>query len=272
MSEAVLTEAASTQVTGTDPTTRTLDVKSQVSAEEWAVRQDLAAAYRLVAHYGWDDMVFTHLSARVPGSEEHFLLNPFGYLFNEVTASNLVKIDTEGHVVLDHGHQVNAAGFTIHSAVHMARHDANAVMHLHTDAGVAVSSMASGLLPLNQHAYFVYNDLAYHEWEGVALDLDERERLVGDLGSKKLMMLRNHGTLALGSSIASCFLSMYYLERACTMQIGALAGGTPHMAQQKGVDAMQAMLAKGDIWQSLAKSAWPALRRQADRLDPGYAD
>ena len=171
-------------------------IKNQVSAEEWAVRQDLAAAYRLVAHYGWDDMVFTHLSARVPGPHDHFLLNPYGYQFSEVTASNLVKVDLDGNLVLDNGFEVNAAGFTIHSAVHMARHDALAVMHVHTDAGVAVASMQEGLMPLTQHAMFVYHDLAYHDWEGVALDLfgDEQhpgsvERLISSLAPHDALVL-----------------------------------------------------------------------------------
>lgn len=246
-------------------------IAEQVSAEEWQVRQDLAAAYRLVAHYGWDDMVFTHLSARVPGPEDHFLLNPFGFLFTEVTASNLVKVDVEGNVQLDNGHEVNAAGFTIHSAVHMSRDDAHAVMHVHTDGGVAVSSMACGFLPLNQHALFVYHDLAYHEWEGVALNLEERERLIADLGEKHLMMLRNHGTLTLGDSVASCFLRMYYLERACQIQVNALAGGEPHMPQQQAIDMMQGTFNNPASWEGLAATAWPALRRLADRLDPSYA-
>ena len=207
------------------------EIRNRISSEEWTVRQDLAAAYRLIAHYGWDDMVFTHLSARVPGPDDHFLLNPYGYQFSEVTASNLVKVDLGGNIVLDNGFEVNAAGFTIHSAVHMARHDALAVMHVHTDAGVAVSSMREGLQPLSQHAMFVYHDLAYHDWEGVALDLDERERVVADLGTKNVMLLRNHGTLALGESVASCFLRLYYLERACKIQLGIM-NGTPNMQRQ----------------------------------------
>lgn len=247
-------------------------VQSQVSAEEWRVRQELAATYRLVAHYGWDDMVFTHLSARVPGPDEHFLLNPFGFMFDEVTASNLVKIDIDGNVVLDTGYEVNAAGFTIHGAVHMARPDAHAVMHLHTDGGVAVSGMDCGFLPLNQHALFVYHDVAYHDWEGVALDLDERERLIADLGTHHLMMLRNHGTLALGGSVASCFLRMYYFERACQIQVNTLAGGKPHMPPAKATDMMQTTFNNPDAWESISATAWPALRRLADRLDPSYAE
>ncbi|MEM7100233.1 MAG: class II aldolase/adducin family protein [Pseudomonadota bacterium] len=245
-------------------------VREQVSPQEWQTRQDLAAAYRMVAHYGWDDMVFTHLSARVPGPDEHFLLNPFGFLFNEVTASNLVKVDIEGNIVLDNGHQVNAAGFTIHSAVHMARADANAVMHLHTDAGVAVSSTKAGLLPLNQHAMFVYHDTVYHEWEGVALDLDERERLVNDLGEHHLMILRNHGTLAIGGSIASCFMRLYYLERACSIQASATAQGDLHQPTDQAIEMMRRTFHNPNSWESIAATAWPAIRRQADRLDPSY--
>ncbi len=245
-------------------------VRDQVSEEEWQVREDLAAAYRIVDHYGWSDMVFTHLSARVPGPDEHFLLNPFGYLFNEVTASNLVKIDVAGNVVLDTGHAVNTAGFTIHSAVHMCRPDAHAVMHLHTDAGVAVASTKAGFLPLNQHAMFVYNDIAYHDWEGVALDLDERERLVADLGEHHLMILRNHGTLALGGSVASCFLRLYYLERACQIQVKAASCGELQMPNESAIEMMKATFGNAAAWQSVGMTAWPALRRLADRLDPSY--
>ena len=245
-------------------------IKSQVSKEEWKTREDLAAAYRLVANYGWDDMVFTHLSARVPGPDEHFLLNPFGILFEEVSASSLVKIDLDGATVLENGYEVNAAGFTIHSAIHGARQDAQAVMHLHTDSGVAVSSMEEGFLPLNQHAMFVYHDLAYHDWEGVALNLDERERLVADLGQKNLMMLRNHGTLAVGGSIASCFMRLYFFERACTIQAKAM-NGTPKMPNKDAISMMKDTFNNPDSWESIATTAWPAMKRLADRLDPSYA-
>ena len=247
------------------------DIKSQVSEEEWKTREDLAAAYRLVANYGWDDMVFTHLSARVPGPDEHFLLNPFGVLFEEVTASSLVKIDLDGTVVLDNGYQVNAAGFTIHSAIHGAREDAQAVMHLHTDAGVAVSCMKEGFLPLNQHAMFVYHDVAYHDWEGVALNLDERERLIADIQDKHLMMLRNHGTLAVGSSIASCFMRLYYLERACSIQLKAMNGNlqTPN---QEAISMMKETFNNPNAWEGLAATAWPAMIRLAQRLDPNFTN
>ena len=247
------------------------DIKSQVSEDEWKTREDLAAAYRLVANYGWDDMVFTHLSARVPGPDEHFLLNPFGVLFEEVTASSLVKIDLDGAVVLDNGYQVNAAGFTIHSAIHGAREDAQAVMHLHTDAGVAVSCMKEGFLPLNQHAMFVYHDVAYHDWEGVALNLDERERLIADIQDKHLMMLRNHGTLAVGSSIASCFMRLYYLERACSIQLKAMNGNlqTPN---QEAISMMKETFNNPNAWEGLAATAWPAMIRLAQRLDPNFTN
>ena len=247
------------------------DVKSQVTNEEWSLREDLAAAYRLVANYGWDDMVFTHLSARVPGPEEHFLLNPFGILFEEVTASSLVKIDLNGEIVLDNGYQVNAAGFTIHSAIHGAREDAQAVMHLHTDAGVAVSCMEEGFLPLNQHAMFVYHDVAYHDWEGVALNLDERERLIADIQDKHLMMLRNHGTLAVGSSIASCFMRLYYLERACSIQLKAMNGNL-QMPNQEAISMMKETFNNPNAWEGLAATAWPAMIRLAQRLDPNFTN
>ena len=245
------------------------DIKSRVSEEEWKTREDLAAAYRLVAHYGWDDMVFTHLSARVPGPDEHFLLNPFGVLFEEVTASSLVKIDLDGAVVLDNGYQVNAAGFTIHSAIHGAREDAQAVMHLHTDAGVAVSCMKEGFLPLNQHAMFVYHDVAYHDWEGVALNLDERERLIADIEDKHLMMLRNHGTLAVGGSIASCFMRLYYLERACSIQLKAM-NGELQMPNEKAISMMKDTFNNPNAWEGIAATAWPAMIRLVQRLDTNF--
>ena len=200
-------------------------LKGKVSEEEWKIRVDLAAAYRLVAYYGWDDLIFTHLSARIPGPEHHFLLNPYNLMFEEVTASSLVKVDTNGNAVEPTPFITNPAGFTIHSAIHMAREDAHAVMHLHTPQGQAVSAHADGLLPLTQTAMLIRDDTAFHDYEGVAVDLDERERLVEHLGSKNLMILRNHGTLAVGPSVGECFVRLYYMERACQAQIMALSAG-----------------------------------------------
>jgi len=245
-------------------------VKDKVSAEEWAIREDLAATYRLVAMHGWDDMIFTHISARVPGPEHHFLINPYGLLFEEITASSLVKIDVDGNKVMDSPFPVNAAGFTIHSALHMHREDAGCVIHLHTTDGVAVSAQKDGLLPLDQHAMMVTGDLAYHDYEGIALDLDERDRLVVDLGQKNAMLLRNHGTLAMGKNCADAFLRMYYLERACSMQVRALSGNVAPNWPNQGVPektAGQGAMAFNGLVGALA---WPALRRKCDRVDPGY--
>ncbi|MEM9742516.1 MAG: class II aldolase/adducin family protein [Pseudomonadota bacterium] len=244
-------------------------VREQVSAEEWQVRVDLAALYRLVAMQGWDDLVFTHLSARVPGPDHHFLLNPYGMMFEEVTASSLVKVDADGNKVMNSPYDINPAGFTIHSAVHMAREDAMFVMHLHTDDGCAVSAQACGLLPITQHAMQL-GELAYHDYEGIALDHDERERIIADLGTKQFMLLRNHGTLTVGHNAESCYLAMYYLERACTMQIKAMAGGTElNMAPQgSAAKAAQqsAILFQGDI----KGLAWEPLLRKLDRQDPSF--
>lgn len=189
-------------------------MQEQVSAEEWALRVDLAAAYRLVALYGWDDLIFTHLSARVPGPEHHFLINPYTHMFEEITASSLVKIDVDGNKVMETPAPVNRAGFVIHSAIHNAREDAVAVLHLHTPYGQAVSAMAEGLMPHTQTAMIAHHDIAYHDFEGIATDLEERERLVEDLGTKNAMILRNHGTLTVGATVAEAFLRMYFLERA----------------------------------------------------------
>jgi ribulose-5-phosphate 4-epimerase/fuculose-1-phosphate aldolase len=194
---------------------------------EWQARCDLAALYRLVAHFRMTDLIYTHISARVPGPEHHFLINRYGVLFHEMRATDLVKIDLDGNV-LDEGaatRKVNAAGFTIHSAIHMARHDLQCVVHTHTSAGIAVSAQKHGLLPISQHALKFYGHLAYHEYEGVALELDERERLVRDLGEHKAMILRNHGLLVAGRSIPEAFNMIYYLERACQAQVAALSGG-----------------------------------------------
>ncbi|WP_428483374.1 class II aldolase/adducin family protein [Rhodopila sp.] len=199
-----------------------------VSDAEWQIRCDLAALYRLIAHHRWTDFIYTHISARVPGPQHHFLINKYGVHFQHMRASDLVKIDLDGNVVEAgdvSSRQVNAAGFTIHSAIHMAREDLICVAHTHTPAGIAVSAQKDGLLPLSQHAMKFYGRIAYHGYEGIALDLDERERLVADLGQHKAMILRNHGLLVGGTSIAEAFLNIYMLERACAAQVDALSGG-----------------------------------------------
>ena len=244
-------------------------IKTSVSAEEWQVRVDLACLYRLVAHHGWDDFLFTHLSARVPGPEHHFLLNPFGMTFDEVTASSLVKVDKDGNKVADSEYDINPAGFTIHSAVHMARPDAQCVMHLHTDDGVAVASQEHGLLPITQHAMQV-GEIAYHDYEGVALDLDERERIVADLGDKQFMILRNHGTLTVGGSCADAWLAMYYLERACTMQIRTLSGGAIANPAPQGSPEKAAAQSEVLFDGTVGPLAWQALMRKMRRLYPDF--
>jgi len=251
----------------------TVQAKSAASArysqEEWEVRVQLAASYRLVAHYKWDDMIFTHLSARVPGPEHHFLINPYGLMFDEITASSLVKVDQDGQVVEDNGYSFNPAGFTIHSAIHMAREDALSVMHLHAAAGAAVSAQADGLLPLSQTAMLVYSRMAYHEYEGVALDLSERERLIRDIGDKDVMLLRNHGTLAVGRTVPEAFILTYFLMRACEIQVQAQAGGKMHMPSQQAIDTT---LEQSKELSYAAELAWPGLMRMLDREDPSYKE
>jgi ribulose-5-phosphate 4-epimerase/fuculose-1-phosphate aldolase len=249
------------------------DVKplhGKVSPEEWEQRVNLAALYRLVAMYGWDDLVFTHISARVPGPEHHFLINPYGLMFEEITASSLVKIDVDGNKIDDTIFPVNQAGFTIHSALHMNRDDAHCVIHLHTTDGVAVASQPDGLLPMAQHAMIVHDDISYHDYEGVALDLDERDRLVADIGNKHLMILRNHGTLAVGNSCADAFIRMFYLERACSMQVRALSGGLGWNKTNQGVAEKTAKQGEVGFAMGMGELAWPALLRKLDRMDPSY--
>ncbi len=246
------------------------NVQDMVSAEEWQLRVDLAATYRLVAMYGWDDMIFTHISVRVPGPEHHFLINPYGMLFEEITASSLVKIDLEGNIVMDSPYFVNPAGFTIHSAIHSAREDAQCVLHLHTDDGMAVASQEEGLMPLSQMAMLVRSHLAYHDYEGVALDLDERERLVADIGDSKVMLLRNHGTLAVGETCGLAFMAIYFLERACTAQVRTLSG-TPNMPSAEAIETVNGQSAS--LFQpGVDALAWPALLRKLDRMDPSFRD
>lgn len=200
-------------------------LKGQVSDAEWQIRCDLAACYRLVARYGWSDLIFTHISARLPGDEHHFLINPYGLMFDEITASSLIKIDAAGNKLHETPFPVNTAGFIIHSAVHAARHDVMCVLHTHTRAGVAVSAQAGGVLPISQQSTFVLASLGYHGYEGVAIHSEEQPRLQADLGMNTFLCLRNHGLLTVGRSIADAFLSMYTFESACQIQIGAQAGG-----------------------------------------------
>ena len=244
-------------------------LKGRVDPQEWQARVDLAALYRLVAMHGWDDLIYTHISARIPGPEHHFLINPYGQLFEEITASCLVKVDLEGRVLQDTDSFINPAGFTIHSAIHAAREDAHFVIHLHTDDGVAVAAQAEGLLPISQHALAVLPMLAYHDYEGVALHLDERARLVADLGDKTLMLLRNHGTLAVGDSAANCWIGMYYLERACAIQVKALAAGRGHVlmaSEQSRAEVAEVVRA----WGVGGALAWPGSLRKLARSSPGY--
>jgi ribulose-5-phosphate 4-epimerase/fuculose-1-phosphate aldolase len=244
-------------------------LKSRVSAEEWQARVDCAALYRLVALHGWDDMIFTHISMRVPGPEHHFLINPYGMFFEEMNASSLVKVDLDGNIVAPTAYYINPAGFTIHSAIHAAREDAICVIHLHTDAGVGVSAQQEGLLPISQNALLVRPSLAYHEYEGVALNLDERERLVADLGDKRLMLLRNHGTLAVGGNAAEAFLGIFYLERACAQQVNAMSGGRECVLIAPEAAQAETRTQSGGL-PMLAGLSWPGLKRKLDRHMPGY--
>lgn len=246
------------------------DIRSKVSPEEWALRVDLAAAYRLVALFGWDDLVFTHLTVRVPGSEHHFLINPYGFGFEEITASSLVKVGLHGQPVMATPHPVNPAGFTIHSAVHAAREDALCVMHTHSLNGVAVSAQKAGVLPISQQSLFVLASLGYHDYEGVALNEDEKPRLVRDLGANTFLMLRNHGLLTVGPTVADAFLAMYLFEAACMIQVRALAGSRELIEIPRplvdGIKA-QAMQVTRGLGGALA---WPSLLRKLDRRNPGY--
>src|SRR5437762_8493225 len=246
----------------------TSSIRKQVSEEEWQARVDLAAAYRLVALYGWDDLIFTHISARVPGGEHHFLLNPYGMMFDEVTASSLVKVDLDGGKVMDSPYFINPAGFTIHSAVHAARADALCVMHLHTDYGIAVSAQKDGLLPVSQQAMVALASLAYHDYEGLALNEEEKPRLVADLGDKNHLILRNHGLLTVGRTAAEAFLAMFLLERACKIQILAQSGGGELVEIPapivKRVDSQLKAVTVGQG----AELTWPGLLRKLDRLVP----
>jgi len=245
-------------------------LKEVVSAQEWALRVELAAAYRLVALYGWTDMVFTHISARLPGAEHHFLINPYGLMFEEITASSLVKVDAHGAKLSESPFPVNPAGFVIHSCIHAAREDAQCVLHTHSRAGVAVSAQKTGLLPISQQSTFVLASLGYHDYEGVALRDEEKPRLQANLGHRSFLMLRNHGLLTVGASVADAFLNMYLFETSCRIQIDAQGGRgelgliAPEIVAGNAQIARQATAGQG------AQIAWPALLRRLDRLDPSF--
>jgi len=247
-----------------------IDHKTRWSEAEWETRVQLAACYRLVARYRMTDTIYTHISARVPGVEDQFLLNPYGLMFDEVTASSLVKIDLEGRLVEESDYRVNAAGFTIHSAIHAARHDVFCVLHTHTRAGMAVACQKQGLLPLNQISLQFYNRLAYHDYEGIALDLDERPRLVASLGDKRSMILTNHGLLTAGRTIPEAFSLMFYLERACEIQIAALAGGSELVIPSPEVCEKTARQAELENDAPLGDQEWAAHIRALDREDASY--
>lgn len=249
-----------------------MDVRSQVTADEWETRVNLAATYRLVAQFGWSDLIFTHISARVPGGSHHFLINPYGLLFDEVNASSLVKIDLDGNKVMDSPHDINPAGFTIHSAIHAARDDAQCVLHVHSVNGIAVSAQRDGVLPLSQQSIFVLASLGYHDYEGVALNAAEKPRLVANLGNKHFLMLRNHGLLTVANSIPDAFLYMYLFETTCMIQVRAQAGGgeLTQVPQSiiDGAMAQAAAVTRG----AGGQLAWPGLLRRLDRIDPSYKD
>ena len=258
----------------TQPATddRATKLRARVSPEEWQLRVDLAACYRLVALFGWDDLVFTHISARLPGPEHHFLINPYGHLFEEITASSLVKIDLAGRKVEDSPHEINPAGFTIHSAIHAGRPDARCVLHVHSVNGIAVSAQKDGLLPISQQATIVLASLAYHEYEGIALRDDEKPRLVRDLGDRNFLMLRNHGLLTVGETIADTFLAMYVFEAACMIQVRAQSGGGVLIPVDPRIVA-GVKAAVQEVTRSLGgRIAWPGLLRRLDRVNPGYRD
>jgi ribulose-5-phosphate 4-epimerase/fuculose-1-phosphate aldolase len=244
-------------------------LKEVVSAEEWQLRVELAACYRLVALYGWSDLVFTHISARIPGPEHHFLINPYGLMFDEITASSLVKVDLQCNKVIDSPFPVNPAGFVIHSCIHEVREDAGCVLHTHSRAGVAVSAQKCGVLPISQQSTFVLASLGYHNYEGVALRDDEKPRLQADLGEKTFLMLRNHGLLVVGKSIPDAFLSMYTFENTCRIQIDAQAGGELVHVDPRILQGLAQVMKTVTAGQG-ANIAWPALLRKLDRTDPSY--
>ena len=249
-------------------------LKHVVSEDEWKLRVNLAACYRLVAMYGWSDLIFTHISAKLPesvsGKDHHFLINPYGLMFDEITASSLLKIDLQGKQINESPFYVNHAGFVIHSTIHEARHDVECVLHTHSRAGVAVSAQKEGLLPISQQSSLILSSLAYHDYEGLAVHDDERDRLKADLGTNKYMILHNHGLLTVGRSVPDAFLAMYFLEMSCQIQISAQAGGTLSPVPQKVLDGVTTAVRVQESKGSAADLTWPALLRRLDRLSPGY--
>jgi ribulose-5-phosphate 4-epimerase/fuculose-1-phosphate aldolase len=246
-------------------------LKNAVSAEEWQLRCDLAACYRLAAAYGWSDLIFTHISVRIPGPEHHFLINPYGMMFDEITASSLVKVDQHCNKLSDSPYPVNPAGFVIHSAIHAVRDDAACVLHTHTRAGVAVSAQACGVLPISQQSTFVLGSLAFHDYEGLAVYDEEKLRLQNDLGAANFLMLRNHGLLVVGRSVAEAFLNMYIFENTCRIQIDAQAGGALHTVGPAIIEGVPKALKTVSLGVGGGALAWPALLRKLNRMDPDYA-
>ena len=244
-------------------------IRKRVSEDEWAARVELAACYRLVAHFRMTDWIYNHISARVPGSHEHYLINPFGLLYEEITASSLVKVDVHGHQSEDSGFDVNPAAFVIHGALHQARPDVGCVLHTHTTAGVAVAAQAHGLLPISQHAFKALDMVAYHDFEGIALDLEEQKRLVENVGDKNVLILRNHGLLTMGPTVSRAFERMLFLERACQIQIAALSGGSEVIHPSQEVCKRTSGQFAGD-GQWVQERDWLALIRLLDRIDPSY--
>jgi ribulose-5-phosphate 4-epimerase/fuculose-1-phosphate aldolase len=245
--------------------------KPACDAAEWQARIDLAACYRLIAYYGMDDLFATHVSARVPGAEAHFLINHIGMLFSQVTASSLVKVDLDGNIIAPEGALINPAGYVIHSAVHGARHDAKCVIHTHTVAGMAVASLKDGLLPLNQKSMRFHNRIAYHDFEGKAQDLDERGRLVRDLGDHDVLILRNHGLLTCGPTVVQAFKRMFALEKSCRTQLAALATGQPlNMLSDNLLELTAGQFDRDDVPSTTRPSGWDSLLAMLDRLDPSY--
>lgn len=252
---------------------RLRSIRDQVGPEEWKTRVDLAACYRLFAHYGMTDLIYNHITARVPGTE-HFLINSYGMLYEEVTASSLQKIDIDGDVILkaDNEFGINPAGYVIHSAVHAGREDAGCVTHSHTRAAVAVSANQGGLLPLSQSAMMFYGEIAYHDFEGPAVNLEERQRLVADLGTKDVMILRNHGTLTVGRTVAHAFLLAYQFESACKIQVDAGSSGNPPHLPPADICDLTLEMMQDPRFSSGSSLEWSAMLRLLDRRDPSYAD